>query len=647
MFFFIGGKKYYVNGIIFKFALDNHNLYGGDEFAMKACSHELKSASAIRLTGLLDIAPPLIAQVDYLGFRLFGVCRFPLKTDETLHYGSADAGKTFVDRFPHSANRRMRYIGQYLNISPHWFGNESGRLNIAYGPVDAEIHLLPENYNAWMGVVNSIDTEFVDREDKIIGKYYNELVLKEYEQFEDFDHDKSQQEYLDFKQSTQRIPQQSQEGIEKTADDEVIALSEEFENRIKMPKQIEQRRAFTRSKYVAIDLARIFPPEPPSVGKEQGLKRPHLFRLLRPELVRISPFPLSSDAFTGFGRVDMDVHNHRVRYIFNYLMEHIIPDFSSMLDQGKIAFSPTNIFVQSLHRHGINVRWIGKVRSITKTTGPRQALLYEMVFRVLKNRSRALLRQEIQNLPSDQDVLQVMVAVLTQLCDAHGVFWTTELVPTMVWNYPEGLSDDEAIRFLENPQELLNQLDRKQLFHRLCQQLGIRLSNQLSLSESSWPLSPVWPENRPLKLNASHISSIAPVPKYPAYIYLNQSVSFVLLANACQDFEEKCSWIMKAFKCAISGLDTYPQDTDITIDISSLLVELMQLLITVGKIQLALQIAEMAESYSLLVVREIIFDLKKLAHFVASLYSKKRELEMIIYSQEKIPVNIVISFSPS
>jgi hypothetical protein len=29
-------------GILFKFATDWHNLYGGDEFAMKAASHELK-----------------------------------------------------------------------------------------------------------------------------------------------------------------------------------------------------------------------------------------------------------------------------------------------------------------------------------------------------------------------------------------------------------------------------------------------------------------------------------------------------------------------------------------------------------------------------------------------------------------------------
>ncbi len=41
-----GGIKYVCGGIVFKFALDDKNLYKGDQYAMKAASHDLKGASA-------------------------------------------------------------------------------------------------------------------------------------------------------------------------------------------------------------------------------------------------------------------------------------------------------------------------------------------------------------------------------------------------------------------------------------------------------------------------------------------------------------------------------------------------------------------------------------------------------------------------
>jgi len=36
------GSKYIAQGILFKFALDKHDMYGGDANAMKAAGHELK-----------------------------------------------------------------------------------------------------------------------------------------------------------------------------------------------------------------------------------------------------------------------------------------------------------------------------------------------------------------------------------------------------------------------------------------------------------------------------------------------------------------------------------------------------------------------------------------------------------------------------
>lgn len=37
-----GGEKFVVRGILFKFSYDVNNLYGGDEYAMKTASHDLR-----------------------------------------------------------------------------------------------------------------------------------------------------------------------------------------------------------------------------------------------------------------------------------------------------------------------------------------------------------------------------------------------------------------------------------------------------------------------------------------------------------------------------------------------------------------------------------------------------------------------------
>ncbi len=60
--FVITGEKYIYHGILFKFAVDLFNIYDGDQYAMKAANHELKSV--IRYYNNIDgIHVPLMALV--------------------------------------------------------------------------------------------------------------------------------------------------------------------------------------------------------------------------------------------------------------------------------------------------------------------------------------------------------------------------------------------------------------------------------------------------------------------------------------------------------------------------------------------------------------------------------------------------------
>src|SRR3989338_1661967 len=96
-----GGKKYFIAGILFKFAIDTHGLYGGDHFAAKAAKHEMNSLMAFSraASSSADIGFPLMALLDLRGYRLIASSVVPIDSS-TLVYGSTDGGNTVVDKEP-------------------------------------------------------------------------------------------------------------------------------------------------------------------------------------------------------------------------------------------------------------------------------------------------------------------------------------------------------------------------------------------------------------------------------------------------------------------------------------------------------------------------------------------------------------------
>lgn len=140
-----GGVKYICGGVMFKFAVDvclsnGTWMYGGesasDERAMKTGGHELKA-----IINLLSLSPkhtqrvhfPMMAVVDYRGFRLLAEALLPISNDSCV-YGSPDGGinmyasdKTF--------NESISCLAEQLNIAEHQVGN----VRLA-GPGDVEGH---------------------------------------------------------------------------------------------------------------------------------------------------------------------------------------------------------------------------------------------------------------------------------------------------------------------------------------------------------------------------------------------------------------------------------------------------------------------------------------------------------------------------
>ena len=126
-----GGRKYIVRGILFKLCSDvqlsggggsSRWLYGGDECdyesANKVGSHELKSAIRFFSFHSSGLRVPMLALVDYLGYRLLAMPILPLPMSVPPLLGSSDAGRTVHASDAH-LNSLMRSAAAELHLAAH------------------------------------------------------------------------------------------------------------------------------------------------------------------------------------------------------------------------------------------------------------------------------------------------------------------------------------------------------------------------------------------------------------------------------------------------------------------------------------------------------------------------------------------------
>jgi hypothetical protein len=93
-----GGLKFAHNGVFFKFAVDEHGIYGGNECAQKAAKHELRGLQLLQQlvidkridsSSAGDMRFPLLCVVDWRGYRV--LCSTTLPIDRTtIVHGTAD-----------------------------------------------------------------------------------------------------------------------------------------------------------------------------------------------------------------------------------------------------------------------------------------------------------------------------------------------------------------------------------------------------------------------------------------------------------------------------------------------------------------------------------------------------------------------------
>ncbi|KNC56085.1 aminotransferase [Thecamonas trahens ATCC 50062] len=131
--------NYIHNGIFYKFALDVHGLYGGDDgVAMKVASLEMTFLLTCMAEEVPGIAFPLMAVVDYKGFRLSAMSLLPI-SDSSLVYGSDDGGQSVHDDVD-ALHAPLNNLASRLNLAPHVVGMYAASAATIPFPGDLEVH---------------------------------------------------------------------------------------------------------------------------------------------------------------------------------------------------------------------------------------------------------------------------------------------------------------------------------------------------------------------------------------------------------------------------------------------------------------------------------------------------------------------------
>jgi len=442
-----GGEKYVQRGIFFKFAIDAFGVYGGDEYAQKAAGHELAGLKAYYNCQIEGLNTPFMLLMDYRGYRLIATTKLPIG-GSSLIYGSADGGITVHKDNP-TMNEMMQKAASILNIKPHVVGMRN-QTDLLYAPTDIEGHLGTD------GRYYVLDTARICPPEPI-HKSFTAVVLPPEEPFpavlSNFKlwkqrRDKNKPTSGEFWSpwpaprevglTTERWMDQIHAHLGVTNTGTITVSSEEFEEGLLY--HIKESGSFAphlapRNRTVNVRASNLVKKAiyGPAILVLRGRKGAQLFNLLRYETVKQSTVPLSSDAFTPFGKHSRDLHNEEVDSCFYNILSSTIPKFLKT-DQ---LFPHAAGALKAIQKAGINTRMIGFLRSniadnFPNATRLRVWILNEMIVRVTKNYLRAKLRRATSKLKPIEPIIIKRFNLLLGDSVSSTFFWATEMKAQIV-----------------------------------------------------------------------------------------------------------------------------------------------------------------------------------------------------------------------
>lgn len=194
---------------------------------------------------------------------------------------------------------------------------------------------------------------------------------------------------------------------------------------------------------VLLDFARAMPPEPPTKRNRASI----FYRMLRPELVRRSPVPLSSDSYSRFQQKDPNRHqlNQNTTAAWRNLTEVILPQLAADLKHQEItevetdsvlsATSAAANLVSEMHSRGCNLRYLGFLRRLLLSNDSvywKRVTSVEMATRVIKRGLSQILRKAMGDfmMPSEELYRRVAVEYLNLILgnsEDSQAYWKSQL----------------------------------------------------------------------------------------------------------------------------------------------------------------------------------------------------------------------------
>jgi len=401
-----GGDKYVFNGILFKFATDvevtqdKHGnpvfLYGGtapnDEYAIKAASRELIGRSRYWNTHVKGLYYPLMCLIDCKGYRLLAMGILPIDK-ETIRYGSDDGGRTVHGDDP-VLNRLMEQCGTRLNTAPHLVGIDPIQRRLIYGAGDVEGHLGHDGRYYLLDFARNAPPEAPRSDDKraVFRNLLRPEFVKEYrlplcaDSFSRWDASPdARQHAANIREATEHLYHGIIPEFAKSLDDDFVELN--------LPLDVDDQL-----KAAGVHLMRRFEEmeESASLTGSTSSYTPsptHVLLQLRRDLKNRKLKESHEDVYNmmsllGQGMVTAPPNGARVVKLVQDQLECLNALVSS----------------SSVHKAGINLRHLGRIRRAAKVEGVRVLILTACVARVMKHTFRSMMRTEMQRsqIPSDE-----------------------------------------------------------------------------------------------------------------------------------------------------------------------------------------------------------------------------------------------------
>ncbi|EGC35315.1 hypothetical protein DICPUDRAFT_152393 [Dictyostelium purpureum] len=481
---FAGGLKYHCQGILFKFAMDtmlNNDcwMYGGDnardDYAAKAASNELKGLISYYMAGVKGLNYPLMALIDYKGFRLIALSVLPI-SNETIKYGSSDSGSIVHSNIP-DLNEKMKEAGKKLNLKAHHVGSVSGFTKELTSPGDIEGHLGEDNRYYVIDFSRTFPPESIIKQPNVnkrcifynllrpefVSKWKVPLCSDSFSGWQRNDpnkltHNKEVEEATNYlvndlvKQLAQKFDQE-RSGIMKKLNADIKQISAVSSTVVKeeTPSDFNQIKQSFAVKFIPI-LQKRFEDQSNSLLDNPNTISDYESSVNYSNLLTSLDSNSSSSQSIQTVTSNNDINNNNTSPLIQVLQQQQQQSLSQQQQQQqpqqpnqpnqqpKYATRPLNHvknevpqqllrIIEEMHRSGINIRHMGRVRFYTKSKNIRDLLLLEMTARSIKTIIRDEMRlkmKEEQGL-SEEPFKEIIIEIFNKILQKDQEIWSRVL----------------------------------------------------------------------------------------------------------------------------------------------------------------------------------------------------------------------------